>query len=281
MRQEVRAMATLSDGTVVAANRETVYYARADEPVMTKSRIESGNQSVCPPMTITRGVDDCIVWGEYNSRLEHGMPIRIFASRDGGMRFDIAHTFAANEIRHVHSLKYDQRFGCYWVFTGDYDAESGIGRLSADFRDFDWLARGSQEFRAVDAFDLGDALLYGTDSGKQQNTVVRIDKSSGKHERIQDIDSCCIHCCRCGDTFALSTTVTRAPANNVGNAAVWISRDGQQWTKSLSGSKDGWHATYFQYGSFVLPRGSSDRNTLLISGQALRGYDAQAFVTPL
>ena len=62
------------------------------------------------------------------------------------------------------------------------------------------------------------------------------------------------------------------------HAALWISRGGEQWHKVLNAQKDRWHPTYFQYGTFVLPRGESDNETLLFNGQALNGLGGKAYV---
>ena len=56
---------------------------------------------------------------------------------------------------------------------------------------------------------------------------------------------------------------------------MWLSTDGTQWNKVLEAEKDGWDAKYFQYGSLVLPRGESDRDTIVFSGQALRHLDGR------
>jgi hypothetical protein len=41
----------------------------------------------------------------------------------------------------------------------------------------------------------------------------------------------------------------------------------------LSAEKDRWNARYFQYGSIVLPRGVGASDTIVFSGQALKGID--------
>jgi len=279
LRQEIRAMVATSTGAIIAANRAGVFHAPAGEEVMAPSQVVGDPAPYSPPMTITCDAQDRIIWGEYNARYQHGKPIRVYASRDAGRRFEVVHTFAADEIRHVHGIIADSSHQCFWVLTGDLDHESGIGRLSWDLSTFDWLVRGSQSVRAVDAFDLGDALLFAMDSGLERNHVVRVDKTSGSIERGQPIDSCCINACKCADNLFISTSVTRVPEHRMHPAALWRSRDGESWTKVLTAEKDRWHPARFQYGSIILPRGESKRQTLLLSGQSLHGLDGKAFLT--
>lgn len=278
MRYEVRAMASLSDGAHVAATREGVYYAKAGDSIMSPSTLDEQGQKPSPPMAMTLGPSDRVIWGEYNTKKNHNLPIRLFVSDDGGKTYQVAHVFRAGSVRHIHSLIYDSAHQHYWVLAGDTDQECGIGRLSADLQDFTWIGRGDQQFRAAAAMDCGDFLLYGMDSGHEMNAVMRFHKASGRVERLRELDGCCIYACRFGDLYVLSTAVTHSGMNKSHRAALWISRGGEQWQQVLTAKKDRWHPTYFQYGTFVLPRGQSDNATMLFSGQALNSMGGKAFV---
>lgn len=276
-RHEIRALAVLPDGTLVAATRRGLFRAGPGDSTMRAVEIERVAPAPWMPMTLAVDGLGRVLWGEYNSRNRHGAPIRVFVSDDGGRSFAVAWTFPPGAIRHVHSLQADRTEPGYWVFTGDRNEESGIGWLTGDLRRLEWRARGAQVFRAVSAFDLGDALLYGTDSGSEPNAVIRLEKSSGRWARLAELDSCCIYACRSAGCYVLSTSVTAAPLHRGGTAGLWISRDGAHWKRLFGGVKDRWSPRYFQYGSFVLPRGSSERAALLCSGQALSGLDGRAY----
>lgn len=277
LRHEVKAMNLLSDGTVVASNREWVYRAGLGETQMSRSSVDDGSQPLAPPMTMSVGPNDRILWGEYNSKTAHGLPVRLFVSDDRGRSYQIARTFEGGSILHLHNLQHDARLRCYWVLAGDHNHEPGIGRLSEDLREFEWVAKGEQRFRAVQVFDLGDYLLYGTDTEREKNAVVRFEKKTGRVERGQELDGSCIYGCRFGGIFALTTSVEVSSVNLGREAGLWLSRDGERWTRVFSATKDRWHPVYFQFGSIVLPRGESDRETVYFSGQALAGIDGKAF----
>lgn len=278
LRHEIKAAGALPDGTLVAATREGVYHAAPGQLGMTRSRVEEGDQPLSPPMTITVGPGARVLWGEYNSTFRHDLPVRLYVSDDGGRSYQVVRAFDRGEILHVHNLVFDASLGHYWVLTGDHGREPGIGRLSADLRDFDWIARGEQRLRTVNLFDFGDHLVYGTDSEKEPNAIIRFDKATGRTERLQELDGSCIYGCRFGGRFFLSTTVEPSLVNRSRHASLWASRDGDRWTQVFRAEKDGWHARYFQYGSLVLPRGDSDRETVLLTGQALKGIDGKALI---
>lgn len=280
LRQEVRALAVLADGGLVAANREGVYWAAPGQACMQPGRIDGGPEDVRPPMCLTRGPDDRVLCGEYWGNATR-REVYLFASDDGGRSFHVARTFAAGEIRHVHNIVYDETAGHYWVLSGDHVDEPGIGRLSADLASFEWLVKGEQRFRAVCVFDLGDRLVYGTDTETASNHVMSLDKQTGRAETVAALDGSCIYACRFGGVYALTTTVEPSTVNRTRDAALWLSRDAATWHRAYVARKDVWPAKAFQYGSLVLPRGESDRETLACSGQALRGLDGRVWVASL
>lgn len=276
LRHEVRAFATLADGTLIAATRQGVYYAAPGDAEMTSSRIEGGAAQVYPPMMLTAGPANQVLWGEYNSKTAHGNPVRLFVSIDRGRSFTIARVFEGGSILHIHNLIYDPPRECYWVLAGDHHHEPGIGRLTLDFQRFEWVGKGEQRYRAVDAFDFGNRLIYATDSEREQNYLIGFDKATGRTERIREFDGSCIYATRFGEYYALTTTVEPSKVNRSRHSRLWLSRDGEHWVELLAAEKDRWNPIYFQFGSIVLPRGCSERSTLFFSGQAVKGWDGVA-----
>lgn len=281
LRHEVKALGALSDGTLVACDRQGVYHSSAKGRTMVPSDIVCDGPPPKPPMTITVDPDDRVLWGEYNSKTGHGLPVRIFASDDAGAHYRVVHTFAPGDVLHVHNVIFDQQLRHYWILTGDFDNEPGIGKLASDFSHFEWLARGKQQFRAVEMFDFGPFFVYGTDSQLEENRIVRLRKADAAIDTLQAIDGSCIYACRFGSLHVLSTTVEPSSVNKSDHASLWVSRDGEQWDKVYSVKTDSWHPVYFQFGSLVLPRGHSDRDSVLLSGQALRGLDGKVIVADI
>ena len=278
LRHEVRALARLTSGHYVASNREGVFHGPGGR--LAPSRVDVGALPLLPPMRLTRGPGDGVVFGEYgNPRAPR--PIRLFASDDRGASFACVHTFAPGEVFHVHNLVRDPEGGHYWVLVGDFDDQPGIGILSGDFSRFEWFRKGKQEYRAVELFDLGDALLYATDTHLERNGLVTLDKRTGETRRHREFEGSCIYACRFGELFALTTTVETSPVNKETASSLWLSRDGFAWKRAHRAEKDGWSAKYFQFGSLVLPSGRWDRERIVFSGQAVRGLDGDTVVAEL
>jgi hypothetical protein len=280
LRQEIRALGRLSDGSYVAASREGVFHGREGDAEMRRCEVAAGDLPLMPPMRIGVGPADVVIWGEYGCPRER-RPVRLFASRDGGRRFEPIRSLEAGSVLHVHNVLYDRSLDHYWVLAGDHDHEPGIGRLSADLLRFDWLVKGEQRFRAVALFDLGDRLVYATDTEMERNGLISLDKATGHAERLRDFEGSCIYACQYGGILALTTTVEPSRVNPSRHAGLWLSRDGERWKLAFRAAKDRWHADYFQFGSVVLPSGASDREVLFFSGQAVTGLDGRTAVAQL
>jgi hypothetical protein len=274
LRQEIRALVRLSDGTLVATCKRGVFHGAADGRTLARSEIPEDETPLQYPMRLGVGPDDVIAWGEYVAPRKL-RPVRIFASRDRGRTFSAVHVFPPGEIVHVHNVIWDESARHWWVLSGDHGDEPGIGRLSADFARFEWLVKGEQRFRAVSVFDVGEKLIYATDTEREPNRLIALDKATGKIETIGALEGSCLYACRAGGLFAVTTTVEPSTVNRSPWATLWISRDGFDWKCAWRARKDRWHPDYFQFGSLVLPAGESQRETLWVSGQAVAGLDGR------
>jgi hypothetical protein len=274
LRQEIRGLLRLPDGTLVAASKLGVFHGAEGGGLLARSAIAAEGAPLQYPMRLGAGPDGTIVWGEYVAprRLR---PVRIFASRDRGRSFEPVHTFPPGEIVHVHNVTWDATAGHWWVLSGDHGSEPGIGRLSADFARFEWLVKGEQRYRAVSVFDFGDRLVYATDTEREPNGLIVLDKRTGASERICELEGSSLYACRFGSYYAISTSVEPSAVNRSPYATLWLSRDGERWRCVYRARKDRWHPDYFQFGSLILPAGASDRELLWFSGQALEGIDGR------
>lgn len=279
-RHEVRAMARLSDGSYIAASKKGVYCAEPGQQLMTPARVEIVD-FLKPPMMFCVGPGARVLWGEYNTTNRDRPEVRIYASDDRGRSYHVSYVFPPNEIRHVHNILHDRSGGHYWVLTGDHRHEPGFGRLSEDLKSFEWLVRGKQDYRAVCVFDMGDHFIYGTDTENETNHVVRLDKQTGRLERLAPLAGSCIYACRFGRVLALSTTVEISRANPSREATLLLSTDGERWQTVLTARKDALPQKIFQWGSIILPRGASPMERVIYSGQALRGLDGMTTVADI
>jgi len=279
LRQEIRALVHLNGDRLVAADRRAVFY-RGPGEAFERSQVETGGLPLLPPMRLTVGPKGVVLFGEYASGVA-GRPKRLFASSDGGAHFEPIFEFPPGDILHVHNLIYDEGLGHYWVLTGDFAQQPGIGILSGDLRHFEWFRRGQQRFRAVELFDLGDRLLYATDTHLEPNRLVSLEKASGRLEEHGSFEGSCIYACRFGGLFAMTTTVEDSPVNHSRDATLWLSRNGYDWKCAYRARKDRWSAKYFQFGSIVLPSGRTQSEAVAFSGQAVQGIDGLTLIARL
>ena len=288
LRHEVRAFVPLKSGGYVAATRTGVFYARPEDYLMNKSKIENSVYPPQYPMTMCYDTSGRIIWGEYWYNAER-RGVRLYASDDNGQSFHAVHTFEPGATRHVHNIIYDKYLNKFWVFTGDHETDPGIGMLDTDFSQFEWVHKGEQKYRAVWAFDLGDSMVYATDTEKESNAIYLLNKDTAKTEHLQDIDGSCIYATRFGKYYTISTTAEPINSNgkvkNPMSSSIWISDNAFDWKKVYTATKDlsasYWSYKYFQFGSIVLPAGKCEQNTFMFSGQALKGIDGKVYTMQL
>ncbi len=83
------------------------------------------------PLHVTAVPSGRIYWGEYFDNRERA-EVHIYVSTDRGRSWQVAYTFPAGSIRHVHNIVYDRWGDCLWILTGDEGAECKVLRASCD-----------------------------------------------------------------------------------------------------------------------------------------------------
>jgi hypothetical protein len=267
LRQDVYALVVLGDGARLAIARHGIYRAEPGSTAMTRVyEVWRGSR----PLNLAVGGGGRIVFGEYGDNPER-REVHVYAS-DDGRRFEVAHTFEPGDVRHVHNLIWDEDLAKYWIFVGDYGREPGIGLMDADLSHLVWVARGSQQARAVSAIVEPDALVFGTDTETERNGIVRLDKVTGEATRLRDIPGTSLYATRFGGLRMISTCVEPSVVNPDRNAALFASVDGESWSEVAAFRKDALPFRYFQFGTIVLPY-AGPAAPVIFSGQALRGLD--------
>jgi hypothetical protein len=269
LRHYIAALRVLSDGTRVCVARGGVYRAGPGEIEMRRVfAITRGSR----PLSLTVDPDDRVLFGEYGGNAERH-EVHVYCSDPGARRFDVLHTFPAGDVRHVHNVIYDRYCDKHWVFVGDYGHEPGIALLDRDGSALQWVARDGQETRAAAAIVEPDGLLYGTDTELEPNWIVRLDRKTGRRERLCCIEGSSLFATRFGDVRLVSTCVEPSGLNRSRSANLHASTDGERWSVVDSCPKDLWSLKYFQYGLIVLPHSDFAAARGIYSGQAVRHLD--------
>ena len=243
------------------------------------------------PLHITAVPNGNIYWGEYFDNRDRA-EVHIYASADKGETWQVAHTFSAGDIRHVHNIVYDRWSDCVWILTGDEGSECKVMRATSDLRSFDTILCGHQHARAVAAIPAEDALYLSTDTPTEGNYVLRVERT-GRMEKVADLESSSIFGCQTVDGMFFSTMAEPSPLNKTRTVTLVgaIARQnagGQHLLSQHLGGKD-WHVLarwrkdafpmhYFQYGNAILPNGDNKTNLLAATTVAVKQDDHVTFL---
>src|SRR5208282_3937231 len=232
------------------------------------------------PLHVTAVPSGIVYWGEYFDNRERA-EVHIYVSADRGATWQIAYTFPARSIRHVHNIVYDRWGDCLWLLTGDDGAECKVLRASCDLRSVEVVLAGNQQARAVAATPTQNGLYLSTDTPFEKNHVYRLNRA-GNVERVGDLASSSIFgCkvnCKTGDAMFFSTMVEPSTVNTGNEVHLAGSRNGNSWQVLASWKKDNWPMRYFQYGNAFLPDGENATNYLAATTIAV---DTDDLVTTL
>jgi hypothetical protein len=227
-------------------------------------RIQRGTR----PLHVTVVPSGRIYWGEYFDNRERA-EVHIYVSNDRGCTWQIAYTFPAGSIRHVHNIVYDKWGDCLWILTGDEGAECKVLRASCDLLSVEVVLAGNQQTRAVAAIPTKNGLYLSTDTPFEQNHVYRLDYQidrMGNVERVGDLASSSIFGCRVGcqvnEVLFFSTMIEPSAVNTSREVQIAGSRDGMQWQVLAHWKKDNLPMRYFQYGNAFLPDGENSTRYL-------------------
>lgn len=272
LRYYIAAFEILPDGSRIAVARDGIYRAGPGETAMTcVFRYTRGSR----PLNIA--IDgNRTLFGEYGNL--DACEVRIYVSEDNGRTFDVGYHFPLGDMRHIHNILVDPYRNHYWVLAGDFDRQPGIAALSKDMKTLDWIIRGSQNCRAVNAIITPDRLIYGMDSNQQRNFIVAMDKQSGRVQDLLEVEGNSLHAASFGPIMAISTCVEPNLYCLSKECAIYLSRDGDTWQRALPHRKDRLHPILFQYGTLVLPYSHYQQPKGMFSGQAIQDADNTIFL---
>lgn len=227
------------------------------------------------PLHIAAVPSGTIYWGEYFDNRERA-EVHVYASNDQGSTWQVAYTFPAGSIRHIHNIVYDPWGDCLWILTGDEGAECKVLRASCDLRAVQVVLSGNQQARAVASIPTEAGLYFATDTPFEKNHIYRLDPT-GRVSLVGDLVSssifaCCVGCGRDRAMF-FSTMIEPSPVNSSRDVQIAGSRDGANWQALATWKKDRLPMRYFQYGNAILPDGENATHYLAATTIAVKPDD--------
>ena len=270
VRDGFHALAVHPDGNLIAAMPGAIATLRPGENQFRSShKLLRGTR----PLHITCTPEGRIYWGEYFDNAGRD-EVHIYASDDGGLRWQVAHTFPRGATRHVHNIVYDRWRKCVWIFTGDYGQECKILRASPDLTHMDEVIAGDQQARAVAVVVDEDGVFFASDTPLEKNCLYRLDRA-GRLETCCELPSSSIYGCRTRGGMFFSTMIEPSAVNLSREVTVFGSSNGGRWDAVAKWPKDGWPMKYFQYGNALLPDGENSTGVLAITTVAVEGADLE------
>ncbi len=214
-------------------------------------------------------------FGEYFMNPQRD-PVRIWRLDPVLERWEIAHEFTPETVRHVHGVfrdPYDETI--LWVTTGDEDGECFFFRTTDRFGSVEQIGDGSQSWRAVRLFFTSTHVCWLTDSPMETNAAYRMDRETGGMERGMETEAPFWYGAQTKDDLCVGfSTVEPGEAVRRHRAGVFISKDGFQWEEIGSFQKDRWAPMkLFKYGVISCPSGSMHASDFYLSGEGLLGLD--------
>ena len=272
VRDGFHALAILDDQTMVGVvpGALVTRFPDSDEFRVTH-QVRRGTR----PLHVTVVPSGKVYWGEYFDNRERA-EVQIYASTDRGRTWQIAYTFSAGSIRHVHNIVYDRWGDCLWILTGDEGAECKVLRASCDLRSAEEVLAGNQQARAVAAIPTQSGLYLSTDTPYEQNHIYWLDRRidrAGNVEPVGDLASSSIYGCRVGEAMFFSTMIEPSAVNTGREVHLAGSRDGTNWPVLARWKKDRLPMRYFQYGNAILPEGENATHYLAATTVAVEPDD--------
>lgn len=228
------------------------------------------------PLNLCFAPSGNIFFGEYFQNMEK-QAVNIYCSEDNARTWDIAYTFEAGNINHIHGLFFDKYTNRIWVATGDRENECIIGYTEDEFKTFVEVFRGGQEYRTCQLFFYKDFIVFGTDTQYEQNVIKKFDRKTLGITELQEVQGSVIKGGQVDDVAFISTTVEPSKVNTDRYAHLWVTKDGLHWVESYKAKKD-WLPFIFQFGTFEFPQyyGIEKLERLYFSGRALKGLDGKS-----
>jgi hypothetical protein len=267
-RDGFHALAILPSGEIVGAVPGAIVTLRAGEKEFRTTHVITRGTR---PLHITSVPSGTVYWGEYFDNAARD-EVHIYASTDGGVTWNVAHTFSQGAIRHVHNIVYDAWGDCLWVLTGDYGGECSILRASCDLSRVDVVLQGNQQARAVALVSAADGLYFASDTPLEANFIYHMNRQGGLR-KLAGVTSSSIYGCSVRDSIFFSTMVEPSEVNSDRSVRIFGTRDGENWRALLAWRKDHWPMSLFQYGNAFFPDGENITDYLAVTTVAVEQDD--------
>ncbi len=214
-----------------------------------------------------------LYFGEYFPNRDRAAHVNVYRLAAGSATAEVVHTFAPGVVRHIHGVHWDPFARELWLCAGDFPAECRILRTADGFASMRTVGEGDESWRAIMPLFTSDAVYYATDCEHMANAVYRIDRASGKREKLCAIDGPSYYGCQTADAIAYATTAELCPSQERPEAALWLIENGGRPQQIASYRKDFLAlkvlVPFFQAGVVQFPAGNRNGRAVPFTGRGL------------
>ena len=288
-------------GPTIYLEQENVLLVAAEGAIF---RVELGKGTVTREYAIPRGryplylqqIDvpgftPGVYFGEYISNDAKG-PVSLYRRIAPG-QWELAYTFPAGSINHVHNIVGDSEGGRVFILTGDFGKAAAIWIATDNFARVDrWLDEGQQSRACWLNID-PEGILFASDTQFETKHLYRVvEQSGGQPLHVQQlfplVGSSIYQSQGRGSVVVFSTAIEPNPSvgllalfdrgphdGMLGNmACIYVGSALHGFTVLASGTNDSWPLRLFQFGSFTFPTGmASDPTIIHTYGIGVKKYD--------
>ncbi len=193
-----------------------------------------------------------IYFGEYIANTERG-EMRIFRYAPGADALEIAHTFPANSIRHIHGIYFDPFTDSLVCLTGDDDRECCFWQSFDGFKTTSIIGEGDETWRAVSVLFDEKSFFYGMDAEYRTNHIYKVTRENLARKSLGEVSGTVFYSKQIGKDLFFATTAENAPSQMENVAALWHVDETDTLHQLISFKKDRWHPSLFMFGTIHFP----------------------------
>ncbi|HVO22156.1 MAG TPA: hypothetical protein VMW56_00860 [Candidatus Margulisiibacteriota bacterium] len=217
-----------------------------------------------------------VYFGEYHSN-EEREEVRIYCLPAGTSKAEVAHTFPAGHVRHVHGVFWEARRERLWCTSGDRGRENRICVTDDGFRTLTEVGAGDESWRCVGLSFGPTELLYGTDAEFEPNNLYCLDMSTGARTCLGPVDGPVYYAIRRGNAHFFGTTAEGCPSQAINAASIWCVTGEAKPVRLVTYRKDVW-PNAFMYGTLHFALGPQESPGVLCSLHGLANQDERTIL---
>lgn len=238
------------------------------------------------PTRILRGgvaktEDGSVFWGEYFSNPARE-PVSLYRLPNHSRTAEIAHTFGAGQVRHIHGVYHDPYENSLWCTTGDRPSECRLYKSTDGFRTLELVGAGDETWRAVSLLFSEDSVYYGTDAEFQKNHLYCVDRKSRSRTVLGELSGPVYYSHRMQQDFFFGVAAELCPSQTDRHATLWHLHAQEQKPRCIvSFEKDILPLQFFMPGTIHFPAGPGLPDVLFFSCVGLKEGDDRNFAVSL